>query len=102
MKWPKRAIIVMAIFIILTPLGILATGEAWGEWDISDWPVPKSWKSIATRIARIWNAPFQDYSLPSWNSGALQYIGYIISAVIGTVILIAVVYAIGYFMARRR
>jgi len=101
-KWPRKAIIIMIIFIILTPLGILATGEAWGEWDISDWPVSNSWKSIASNIASIWNAPLPDYNLPNWESGILPYIGYIISGVIGVVMLIFVTYIICYLIIKRR
>jgi hypothetical protein len=101
-KWPRKAIIVMIIFIILTPLGILATGEAWGEWDISEWPVSNSWKNVATKIASIWSAPLPDYNIPSWESGILPYIGYIVSGVIGVIILIFVTYFIGYLIVRRK
>ena len=101
-KWPKKAIIIMIFFTVLTPLGILASGEAWGEWDISDWSVSNNWKSIASKLANLWSAPLSDYNLPNWDTGILPYIGYIFSAIIGTSILIVLAYVLGLLMVRRK
>lgn len=97
----RKALIVLLILILLTPLGLLAPGTAWGEWDIAEWNVSESWKSVAEKIAGIWSAPLPDYNIPGWEEGILPYIGYIISAVIGTVLVVLVSMAIGRALARR-
>ena len=68
--------ILMAILIVATPLGLLAAGDAWGEWDIAE--IPTMNESIT------WNSLFPDYTvgnLPEW-------FGYILSAVIGCAIVV--------------
>ncbi len=98
---PKKALIVLLIFIFLTPLGLLAPGEAWGEWDISSWNVSKTWKSIAESFSNIWNAPLSDYNVPGWEKGILPYIGYIISAIVGVALVIIVTLVLGRIIARK-
>jgi cobalt/nickel transport protein len=97
----RKAIVVLAILILLTPLGLLAPGTAWGEWDISEWNVSESWKSVAEKMANIWSAPLPDYNLPGWEEGALPYLGYIISAIIGVVLIVLITIAIGRILARK-
>ena len=68
--------ILIAVLIAATPLGLLAAGTAWGEWDISE--IPTMTESFS------WSSLFPDYSvgsLPEWT-------GYILSAVIGVAIVI--------------
>jgi hypothetical protein len=90
------------ILIVITPLGMIAEGEAWGEWDLSQWPVPATWKSIAAKLAEIYKAPLPDYNIPGWDNGILPYVGYIISALLGTAILIILTYIIGYYIIKGR
>ena len=98
---PKKALIILIIFIFLTPLGLLAPGEAWGEWDIGSWNVSKTWKSIAESVSHIWNAPLPDYNIPGWEKGVLPYLGYIISAIVGVALVVIVTLLIGKVMARK-
>ena len=77
-KETKRSpvFILIAVLIVATPLGLLAAGDAWGEWDIAEIPTMK--ESIS------WSSLFPDYTvgnMPEW-------IGYILSAVIGVAIVI--------------
>jgi len=97
----RKAIVVLAILILLTPLGLLAPGEAWGEWSIEDWNVSESWKSVAEKMANIWSASLPDYNLPGWEEGALPYLGYIISAIIGVILIVLITIAIGRILARK-
>jgi len=98
---PKKALIVLLIFIFLTPLGLLAPGEAWGEWDISSWNVSNSWKSVAEGFASLWNAPLSDYNVPGWEEGFLPYLGYIISGIVGVILIIVVTTVVGKALAGR-
>ncbi len=60
----RRLWLALAIFLILTPLGILATGSAWGE----------------ARVKQFWNAPLSDYAPRFIHS---PFFGYFVSAAIG-------------------
>ena len=100
--WPKKAILILFIFALLSPLGILTNGDAWGEWDISEWNVPNTWLKKASNLAYIWTAPFPDYTLPNLEEGFLPYLGYIVSAVIGIIILLVITYLIIHLMVTKK
>lgn len=86
----------VALLLILTPLGILATGKAWGEWAPADFLHPDSRAQIAAasqsalppatppggmaRMATVWTAPFPAYAPAFVRSRAL---GYLLSAMFG-------------------
>jgi cobalt/nickel transport system permease protein len=88
---------------LLTPLGLLATGVAWGEWGPHDFTDPKMRRQITAasgnqapppqapqgleRLGSIWTAPIPDYAPPFLRSRAF---GYVMSAMFGVgVILLA-------------
>jgi cobalt/nickel transport system permease protein len=92
LRW-KRAWIALAILAMVSPLGLLAPGSAWGEWD-SDYLrqavgyVPGGFSHLADR----WRPPLADYSwhgngLPGGFTGAAA--GYILSAAIGIALITA-------------
>lgn len=66
-KFPVFAL--LAVLIAATPLGLLATGTAWGEWEIEGW---------------TFNSPMPDYAFEGMNEIA----AYILSAILGTAMLI--------------
>lgn len=68
--------ILIAVLIAATPLGLLAAGTAWGEWDVAD--IPTMSESFS------WSSLFPDYSI----GGMPEWLGYILSAVIGVAIVI--------------
>ncbi|MGH9622247.1 MAG: cobalt transporter CbiM, partial [Bryobacteraceae bacterium] len=82
----------LGVAIILTPLGILAVGTAWGEWRPNDFirgaPVGLQ------HLSSLWKAPAAGYA-PSFIGN--RYLGYLTSAVVG-VGLIAI---LTLFVARR-
>lgn len=89
--------IALAVLLILTPLGILAAGAAWGEWAPEDFSTPQTRQQIAAasanqappaqapvglqKLATIWTAPMPRYAPPILKSLRL---GYILSAMAGT------------------
>lgn len=91
---PKKLIAVLALLAVISPLGILIVwdyGDAWGEWgEVGNW-VPQS----------FWNAPLADYDMSGWESQMASSAGYIISAIVGVVVIVVVVYAIGLLLAKR-
>lgn len=101
----------MALLMILTPLGLLAVGSAWGEWAPEDFAKPETRRSIAAvshgqvpaaapaglqRLSSIWTAPMPDYAPPILKS---QAFGYILSAMAGTglIILFSILFSLVIF-----
>jgi cobalt/nickel transport system permease protein len=94
----KHVWLVLALFVFLTPLGLLAPGTAWGEWSSDQLShiglgfVPvglKKWEGF-------WTAAFPDYLIP----GAGENTGYILSALIGVAIIISI-FVLANFIHRR-
>jgi cobalt/nickel transport system permease protein len=103
----------IAALMILTPLGLLAAGTAWGEWKAEDFADPSVRRQIASasnnqappaappeglaRLSGVWTAPMSAYAPSFINSPAF---GYILSAMFG-IGLIALVFLIVGWMTRK-
>jgi len=94
---PMRTVFgAMALLLLLTPLGILAGGAAWGEWAPRDFADQSARASIAAasgsvaapaaapsglaRISGLWTAPIPAYAPHFVKSAAF---GYLLSAMFG-------------------
>lgn len=84
----KPALIPMAALIALTPLGLIASGTAWGEWGTNEIKQKLGYipKGLAA-FADWWHAFLPDYGLPFGKGEALPIVGYILSAVVGMAII---------------
>jgi cobalt/nickel transport system permease protein len=87
----------IAALVVLTPLGLLAGGTAWGEWG-SEEIADVAWGGSALGYTPAgladgwsWNALMPDYSL----AGLPEAAGYILSAVIGVALLVVIFKIIG-------
>jgi len=104
----QRLWVVVALLMVLTPLGILATGTAWGEWSASDFQQSDARAQIAAashadppaaapsglaRLSALWTAPFPAYAPAFIHNPAL---GYLLSAVFGVGVLM-----VSYILLRR-
>jgi cobalt/nickel transport system permease protein len=95
----RPLLIGLAALMLVTPLGILAVGTAWGEWSPSDFADTALPQGLG-RLATVWTAPFPDYAPPFLRSASF---GYILSAVFGAgLILLAALLADTIFAARRK
>lgn len=83
--------IIIGIIILGTPLGLLATGTAWGEWSNEEI------NNLTGFIPRGMEDGFQFNSLiPDYNVGFLkEHIGYIISAVVGVTMILIIFKVLG-------
>ncbi len=96
----------LALLMILTPLGLLAVGSAWGEWAPEDFANPEKRREIAAasrgqvpatvpvgleKLSTVWTAPIPDYAPPILKSAAF---GYMLSAMAGTGLIILVSLAV--------
>jgi cobalt/nickel transport system permease protein len=93
----------LAVLLVLTPLGILAAGTAWGEWMASDYSNPTVRTQIAAaslaqappayapvglaRLSTVWTAPFARYAPPLVRNTSF---GYILSAMFGVGLIVLV------------
>jgi len=89
-KW--RALwIGMAALIVITPIGLLAPGTAWGEWGAEELTslglsfIPKGLE----QLSGLWSAPMPDYDVAAVGNANIAYI---LSAVVGVLITVAVVW----------
>jgi cobalt/nickel transport system permease protein len=105
----------LAAVLMLSPLGILAAGTAWGEWAAEDFaepharaqitaaslnqpPPPRAPEGLA-RMASLWTAPIAHYAPPWIRSEAL---GYLLSAMFGAGLVILVCVSISWTTGRLR
>ena len=82
-KKMKPLYVIIGILVLATPLGLLASGTAWGEWGAEEIQeligfVPKGMEN-----GFQFNSLIPDYSL----GNVTEYIGYIISAALGVIII---------------
>jgi cobalt/nickel transport system permease protein len=105
----------VALLMVLTPLGILAAGKAWGEWSPSEFAKRQSITqagAVSTstagspaipagmqRLSNLWTAPFPAYA-PSFVKSAR--FGYFLSAMFAVGILLLLSLAMRYVVERRR
>lgn len=99
-----RAILIpLGVLIVLTPLGLIATGTAWGEW---------STQEIQTALGYIpkglggmsdwWHALLPDYSLPFGGGQAGSIVGYIISAIVGMAVIAGLIVLMFVLIMRKQ
>ena len=105
----------LALLLVLTPLGILAAGSAWGEWSARDFSNPQARERMAVasqntappvqpprgleRLSSLWTAPFPQYA-PSFVRRPAM--GYALSAMFGSGAIILVSLITGSLAARSK
>jgi len=99
-KTSKRLWIGLGVLIILTPLGLIASGTAWGEWGLKQLLdllgfVPEGMKNLSG----FRHSLMPDYSFNS-ESTLMQALAYILSAVIGTGLIIVPAFFISRIIPR--
>ncbi|MBA5849953.1 cobalt transporter CbiM [Clostridium sp. cel8] len=83
----ERPIYLLLIaLIVLTPVGLLAQGTAWGEWNAEELKNIIGYIPKAFQHGLSYNAVAADYSI----SGTNEVVGYIISALGGVAIILIV------------
>jgi cobalt/nickel transport system permease protein len=95
--------VTLAVALLLTPLGILAGGAAWGEWAAKDFSTVASRAQIASvsgatqlpasapaglaRLSTLWTAPMPDYAPHRVIKSAA--FGYLLSAMFGVGLILS-------------
>ncbi|MDD5165840.1 MAG: PDGLE domain-containing protein [Candidatus Omnitrophica bacterium] len=99
----------MAVLILLAPLGLILpehfkAGSAWGEWGADEMKelvgyIPQGLEKLSS----LWSAPIPDYAFKGWEEkglGSLS-IAYIISAIVGILIVVCLVLLIGKLLSKK-
>jgi len=90
----------IGVLILLTPIGALAPGTAWGEWGGEELDslvgyVPTNLE----KLGGLWRSAMPDYATPGVSNTLL---GYLIAAIIGTALVVGVTWGVGTLLAHRR
>jgi cobalt/nickel transport system permease protein len=111
----RRLWLGLAVLLILTPLGILAAGSAWGEWTAQDFADPGMRRQIGAasshqapptqaprgleRLSSVWTAPLSRYAPGFIRNPSF---GYLVSAMVGVGSILLVFLLLNAVLARRR
>jgi len=94
----------LGALIVFSPLGLLASGTAWGEWGLDEMEeklgfIPQG----MSRLSASWRALVPDYGIPGLDQTFFQSAaGYIISALAGLAIILAITYIFSYMQKKTR
>ncbi len=109
MKRTKKLWIGLVVLTVLTPLGLILpdyfqAGAAWGEWGMVEIEKLVGYSPQGlVRWASWWHAPMPDYAFHGWeNKGlGLHSLTYILSALLGVVVTVTIVWIIGKKLAKK-
>jgi cobalt/nickel transport system permease protein len=107
----RRLWTTVAVLMLLTPLGILAAGSAWGEWSPSTLATQQGYAQRAgatdvqraaipvglQKLSHLWTAPFPAYAPPFVRS---RKFGYLLSAMFASGLLLALSLVVQRFLQR--
>ncbi len=88
----------LGVLTLFSPIGLLASGTAWGEWVAWELRgmglgfVPQGME----RLASLWSAPIPDYAI----RGLGDNLGYILSVVLGILLIVGVTWGINKLVLR--
>ncbi|WP_046496276.1 PDGLE domain-containing protein [Syntrophomonas zehnderi] len=89
----RKLWLVLGVLIVLSPLGLIATGTAFGEWGLDELMEEVGFIPAGLeKLADFWTrSPLPDYAIPGLDATLVQSAGgYILSAVVGAALVIAI------------
>lgn len=106
MKTTTRLWLAIGVLVLLSPLGLIlptlfGAGPAWGEWSLAE--IKEQFGFIPEgmgRIAELWHAPFADYAPFADKGATANGLGYVLSGIIGVILVAAVMYGITKLIAK--
>ena len=108
MSTARKLWIGIAVLVIISPLGLvipawLGAGSAWGEWSGEELEKLVGYLPAGLKgLDGLWKAPLPDYGLPGQSSARLTgpSLAYIMSGLIGAVVVAALAYGLGRLLSR--
>ena len=90
----------LAALLLLTPLGALAPGTAWGEWSGDQLKAALGYvPGDLEKLGGTWTATMPDYSTPGIGN---TLVGYLLAGAVGVVLVVGLAWGAATFLARRR
>jgi hypothetical protein len=89
----RNLCVALGALVILSPLGLIATGTAFGEWGPDQLQDKIGFVPAGlVRMADLWShAPLKDYGIPGFDGSFIQSAaGYILSAVVGVILVASI------------
>lgn len=83
---------ILGLLALLSPLGLLAAGTAWGEWGPDEIPGLGFIPAGMERLSELWQAPIPDYAVPFLG----EKVGYVVSALLGIGATVLALWLLGY------
>ncbi|MEN6474458.1 MAG: PDGLE domain-containing protein [Syntrophaceae bacterium] len=99
----------LCVLALLSPIGLILpdkfkAGSAWGEWGSEEIQamvgyIPQGMQ----KVADLWHAPLPDYAFQGWDQMGLGMLSlaYIVSAVLGIAIIVAVTMLLGKLVRQK-
>jgi len=99
----KILLIAFAILVICVPVGLIATGTAYGEWGPDELKDAVGYVPAGLQqLNGLWSAPLQDYGLPGQGDTLPEQTpGYYISAIVGALVVGGVAFLVGKAVIKR-
>ncbi|MBI5653348.1 MAG: cobalt transporter CbiM [Chloroflexi bacterium] len=98
-RMPQWAWALIALLVVLTPLGLLTPGSPWGEWGREELAnlglgyIPAG----LDQWSNLWRAPIPDYDIPLLENPTIAYI---VSALIGAGLVALATFAVLWIVRR--
>jgi cobalt/nickel transport system permease protein len=90
----------LGALIVLAPVGVLASGTAWGEWNGAQMKARLGYTPPGLDgLGGLWKAIMPGYSTPGVGNAL---IGYLVAAVVGVIIAVVLAWVVGALLAKRR
>jgi cobalt/nickel transport system permease protein len=90
----------LALLLLLTPLGALAPGTAWGEWSGARLKTALGYvPGNLDRLSGTWDAAMAGYATPGVGN---TFIGYLLAGIVGAVLVVGISWGAATILARRR
>jgi len=87
----------LGVAILLTPIGLLASGTAWGEWSADELRARLGFVPAGLeKLGGLWTAAMPDYA-PTFIKN--PYIGYIVAAALGCAIIAGVTWGLAKLLS---
>lgn len=100
----KPVLLALLVMTVLTPLGLIATGTAFGEFGTDE--IKDMLGYLPNGMARLsdrWNALMPDYSLPLFGNGQAASVGgYLLSAVVGIAVVGLLIFLLSKLLAKKK
>jgi cobalt/nickel transport system permease protein len=90
----------LALLLLLTPLGALAPGTAWGEWSGAQLQTALGYvPGNLDKLGGTWSAAMGGYATPGVHNTSISYL---LAGIVGAVLVIGISWGAAAFLARRR